>query len=192
MDNRSIPRDSREEISMSLVRVRPEKPLVGVILSTQWLGAEIHYVGGRSQLCPPDGMECGCCKEGNVSRWRGYFIAAIGHPKGHIRTVEVTERCCPTLVNEFAKGQSLRGRTFRLSRINRKINAPLNMDFTGELCAEQLLPGVPPVHIQIARIYKAPVEWLVNGYPIEHGSEALAVALDHVQKGVTRHARTNG
>lgn len=108
-----------------------------ICLSTNFLGASLHYWKGRSTPCI--GPECEACKNGQRPRWKGYIQAY--HPATRTIVIfEFTERGYEPFQEALNHHSHLRGLKFKTFRLNKKPNGPIQICF-GELREES--PHLP-------------------------------------------------
>lgn len=123
-----------------IMRTPPDRTVYGVSISSNLVGAKLHYWKGRSTPCT--GAECDACQNGQRPRWKGYL--AIMDPKQKlVKILEFTERCYADLNSFFQQRGTLRGAQVQFSRLNRRPNGPMQVEIAEMLFDQGLLPEEP-------------------------------------------------
>ena len=151
MGFRREPSAEKVRCPYEILRCKPATPLDGVVVSSDWVGADLHWWSGKSVLHSE--RECAACDAGNAYRWYGYFL---GVPNG-VRVVsifEFTSRCFAQVSAYYEEFGSLRGAPFRLRRLGKQTNAPLSIAFSESRIPPSSLPEEKPLEPILARLWE--------------------------------------
>lgn len=116
------PNDGDIRPATQLLRVKPGKPLEGVITCTTTNGTYLHYWKGRTTPCL--GADCEACTQKLSARWYGFLSLWSPRTNGHA-IVEITSSCMERINEYTASHGTLRAALLRLRRANNKANARL-------------------------------------------------------------------
>lgn len=140
------PRISTDTTPLTIIRVRPSKPVSGIVLSHDVEGAELHYWKGRSRVC--DDKNCEACEANFRARWYGY-LEIWSSTTGRSVIVELTAAAAPAIDEYFKEHHTLRGAVMKAARVNRKINSKLTATFEAGPLPESNLPNARKIRTQL-------------------------------------------
>lgn len=149
------PRDTR----LPLLRVKPEKDVHGVCLSSKPEGADTHYWRGRTTMCTHP--ECEPCEKGHVYRWYGY-VALLGFKSNTIAMVEITPAVTAEMQAWIATHGTLRASEWHLRRKNRKPNSELLLTITESGRASVALPPEPDLLRPLCKMWDLDYDQIVK------------------------------
>lgn len=121
-----------------------------VLLGHEFLWHDLHYWRGRSTPCFGEG--CEPCEHNCQVRERGY-IAITPRNKIDVMILEVTDQCGEVIAGEHEKLVTIRGQVVGLSRMEKKSNGRLAIEFSGQCIDAKLLPESPDVAEIMRRIW---------------------------------------
>jgi len=182
------PDEDKVRCPYEILRCRPGNPLVGIVVSNEWTGANLHWWGGKSVLHRAD--DCPACDAGNTYRWYGYFL---GVPNG-LRVVsifEFTSRCYQTVADYYADYGTLRGAPFQLRRTGKNSNAPLALAFSEKRVSPSSLPEGKPLEPILARLWERNYLRSLEK-ETEAGRVTLTNRIDEVSQVQFKRATDNG
>jgi hypothetical protein len=148
---RTRPSDEPTNHQLSILRVKPGKPLTGVILSHDVEGAELHYWKGRSRIC--DDENCEACEANFRARWYGY-LELWSPTTGNRIILEVTQAAAPAIDEYFSSHRTLRNAVISASRLNRKVNSKLHVTLTPSALPEAQIPPASKIRHQLERMWE--------------------------------------
>lgn len=150
--------DSVDSIpNFRLLRTPCDRKISGIIVSSEHVGAKIHYWKGRSKPCR--GETCEACEAGQIPRWKGYIL--LYDPKLRTQVVfEFTERVYPQFQMFLQIHKTLRGGQMTAGRLNRKPNGPLLVTFDQYLYDQNHLPQESNLRDILSRIWEITPELL--------------------------------
>lgn len=120
-----------------LLRVRPGKPITGIVTSRAMLGCNVHYWRGRTTPCEED--RCPACKDHRMPRWYGWL--GLWNPRTHEHVIaEITSACVEPVSAYALKHGTLRGSLITLERATPKLNARLAARITESAFSPDALP----------------------------------------------------
>lgn len=67
-------------VKLPVLKIKAGMRVDVVIASEQVLGFVVHWLGGRSYMCPGD--ECEACAQHLGGRWNGFFVVRVKLPEG--------------------------------------------------------------------------------------------------------------
>jgi hypothetical protein len=136
---------------LNLHRVKPGKPITGIVLTNDLTGAYTHYYGGRTQVC--NAPNCKACDERKNARWYGY--AQIWNPTTHsVAVVEVTPTCVEAIDAYMKTHGTLRGAWIKLQRVGPKLNAKLTAELREPTHSSDLLPQPADLEKYLTRLWE--------------------------------------
>lgn len=122
-----------------------------ICLSPAHIGAKLHYWKGRSRPCP--GTNCEACMDGQIPRWKGYVLVYHESSKG-IAIFEFTERGYDPFATALQRHGTLRGLKFQTSRLGRRPNGPLLIEFSETREESPHLPADVDLAAMLDRIWE--------------------------------------
>lgn len=132
------PRKSDVQFAWSIVRTPTDgRSLSLVVVSARVFGIRTHYY--RRRTTPHLAHDCPACRDGGLSRWTGYLLAAEWPA---IRPVifEFTPKAAESLFGISERVGSLRGSQIIASRHQKRANGQVRIDYKGEYRGQGKLP----------------------------------------------------
>ena len=148
---RTRPSEEPTNHQLSIIRVRPGKPLTGVVLSPDVEGAELHYWKGRSRIC--DDENCEACEANFRARWYGY-LELWSATTGNRIILEVTQAAAPAIDAYFREHLTLRNAVISATRLNRKVNSKLHVTLSPSPLPEAHIPPSTRIRNQLERMWE--------------------------------------
>lgn len=161
---KSPPADPRGN-SLPLMRTPTNKPIQGIVTSSEMVGTRTHYYRGRTIPC--DDTDCPACTDGIPWRWHGYV--SVYSPGSH-KTVlfELTAKAAEPLTQYFAAYGTLRGCEIIAKRANMSPNSRVLLQTKPADLEKITLPAEPN---------------LLEALSIIWNIELTAIAIDGTNKG---------
>lgn len=147
----SAPDASSRTQNFRIFRTPANKLVEMVCLSQAFIGAKLHFWKGRTKPCC--GTNCPACAEGQRPRWKGYVLA-YHQPTRTIVIFEFTDRAHQAFHEATVKHRHLRGMKFTTSRLNKKVNGPLRVEFTDIREESPHLPAEVDLMDMLERIWE--------------------------------------
>ncbi len=122
-----------------------------IILSDRIIGAELHWLGGRSS--PHLKHNCPGCLAKTARVWKGY-LAVIDPRTQQLSCLEITPPCVDALNSYAAAWGSIRGAAIRLSRSTTKANGRIKIEITQSTYATERLPQPFDVHLLLEQMWQ--------------------------------------
>lgn len=145
------PNRKRDDLPLPLLRVRPGKPLTGIITNADIVGAYTHFWRGRTTPCT--GPTCDACEAQHAARWYGY--ACIWNPtNNHQAIAELTPACVPAIDAYLAQFGTLRGAAIELARTNRKTNSRISCSIKPSPYTTDKIPAAFALQAQLERMWE--------------------------------------
>lgn len=147
------PPDDQNKYALTLLRTPPDKPLHAIITSTDLIGCDTHYWGGRTTPC--EAPSCPACAAGVPSRWHAYI--AIFNPATNRQALfEMTANAADTLVAYRDATGSLRGCEINALRDRRARNGKVVITTRPADLTKNHLPPEPDVIRALSIIWQLP------------------------------------
>lgn len=125
-----------------IIRVPRGGKIVCLALSHHVLGVWTHYYGGRTQPCRRD--DCKMCVEQGTRR-RHLYLGIWNPETGHKNLLELTAAAGFQLLGMKKNDQSVRGRKLTLTRVNKRINSPIQVEIGEDYSGKYQLPTEPAI-----------------------------------------------
>lgn len=124
-----------------LVSPRVNNPVSGVVYSSQVVGFNTHYLGGRTTPCLGDGPQCIGHVEGLPVRWKGFLLGYSNQTHATV-IFELPAQTVRSMEELRTGGADLRGAAIRLIRVGPNANSPVKCElrldaFTSKLPKEE-------------------------------------------------------
>ncbi len=161
-----IPDDPRGH-SLTLVRVPPGKPVVGIVVSDNLIGCATHFWGGRT--IPHEEQLCFPCSEGSPWRWHAW-LAAFSTRNNEMFLFESTKRVAMIFAAYRETHGTLRGCVFKAQRATDARNSRVRLELKPGDLRSINLPEEPNLVKCMSMIWniKLPdlaVECVIDGIP---------------------------
>ena len=133
-----MPENGESLRATRLIRVKPGRPIVGIVTSMELVGCYVHYFRGRSKAC--ERADCEACREKHMPRWYGWV--SIWGPKSNEHVIaEFTASCVEAIQEYRLKHGQLRGAVLTLERATAKINSRLTARVQQSTINADVLPA---------------------------------------------------
>lgn len=177
---------SRSRIRMRLLKVQSGSVVDCVILGSELASLRLHWVGGRSYVCP--GGDCPACLV-IASRWSGFLPVSVamgpGSPKG-VCLLEVTEAAWSRFHNlcRLADLQELFG--LHLSVMRRRRMEPLLLEPLDRASLGERKPvSVSTCYDALATLYCLP-SFMEGETPVDWSARVESAARHHLALAMDR------
>jgi hypothetical protein len=137
--------------AVQLVRIKPERPLSGIITSKRLIGKYVHYWRGRTTPCTD--QECPACEDNRIARWYGWISLWGPKSKQHV-ILEVTASCTEEIEEYYHAHGQLRGAQIHIERPGYKVNGRLHVRLSESLCSPDVLPAALDVATILEHIWE--------------------------------------
>lgn len=144
----------RPEEKWRLIRTPAARPLIGVCLSSDLIGAYVHYFRKRSSPCLLP-QPCAAHDEGDVPRGKYYVAALVGRDREKC-IVEMTVAVEGAFVCAYDQYRTLRGLLFEITRRPQRSNGQLFARLKPRESKLIDLPECPDVEKILCRIWEVP------------------------------------
>lgn len=140
--------------ALRIVRTPAQKPITGIVTSTDLVGCATHYTGNRTVPC--EGQDhCKACQDGLSWRWHGYLGCILTDTLEHV-LFEFTATASDTFQNYYKVQATMRGCHFRASRPSGKHNGRVVIACKPYDQSRARLPDPPDVEGILCHIWGVP------------------------------------
>ena len=137
--------------ALPLKRCLPAKPISGIVLSPEIVGAYLHYWRGRTTPCAAP--NCDACANNHAPRWYGYL--EMWSPTTAARVLfEITPACVDAIADYVATHGTTRGAQLTLARATKKPNSRLTAEIKEGNYAADRLPTASDVAAHLTHIWE--------------------------------------
>lgn len=191
----NTPPDENDGFALRILRAPADKPLIGIITSTDSIGCCTHFVANRTIPCDaPD--PCKPCQDGYSWRWHGYLACIIPETLEHI-LFEFTARASETFKHYQTLHTTLRGCHFKAIRPSKRFNGRVVISCKPHDQTRLRLPDPPNIQKVLCHIWNIPYQETPTtidperlGRQMEVPGQAERHQTDLVHR--VRHEGTNG
>jgi hypothetical protein len=142
---------STRSTTMSLHRVRPGRPLGGIVLSHDMIVRLVHYWGKRTIAC--DGLpHCPACKANQTAQPKGYI--AVKDLKNPLITIlEIPCLATWAVSDYFDLHRTLRGHVIKLERVGKATNSSVHVSWLPDKFDGDSLPKCPNIIASLCKMW---------------------------------------
>ena len=146
------PENYAPEISLNVIRVPTAGRLGGIITTSEWTGAWVHWHRGRT--VPHTEGVCQACKDNCGLRWVGYLGILNGASEAHA-IVEFPRGCLGAIAAQEKNHGSLRGWIIRMQRLTAKPNGRIAITWEPPKTGDRRLPEEPSIQKIMGKIWES-------------------------------------
>jgi hypothetical protein len=163
-------------MGFALKRTPTDKPFRAIVTSTEFIGCDTHFWGGRTIPC--EKPDCPACNAGMPYRWHAYLACILPQTHEHV-IFECPQLAAKTFEEYTLAHGALRGCLFIATRPKKAANSKVCINAHPADLANLTLPQPPDLIKLMSIIWQMPT----HGVRVEHDR-------DGAQKMTRRHTNS--